>query len=82
MVFVMAQDPILTQLKRIRGQVDGVINMYQDGRECVDIVHQVVAIHNSLGKVARKLLTSEVSSCSREKRLADLDAVLKEIFKY
>lgn len=78
----MAQDPIVTQLKRIRGQVDGVLNMYQNERACIDVVRQVIAIRNSLGQVARKILTSEATACSRQERLDDLDQVLQEIFKY
>ena len=76
------QDPVLTQLKRIRGQLDGVIKMYDDERACVDIVRQVVAARSSLGRVARDLLTNEASSCSQEKRLDELDEILKEVFRY
>ncbi len=74
-------DQITTQLKRIRGQIDGVIKMYNDERACIDIVHQVVAARNSLGRVARDLLTSEASNCSRKNDLEKLDKVLKELFK-
>lgn len=75
-------DEVLNQLKRIRGQIDGVINMYEQERECVDIVRQVIAIRNSLGKVARLLFSGEASRCSRECRTEDLDTLLKEMFKY
>ncbi|MBU0576704.1 metal-sensitive transcriptional regulator [Patescibacteria group bacterium] len=78
----MTKDPVLAQLKRIRGQLDGVIKMYDEERACVDIVRQVIACRNSLGRVARDLLTSEASCCSREKRLKDLDEILKEVFRY
>lgn len=78
----MSKDPVLAQLKRIRGQLDGVIKMYEDERACVDIVRQVVAARSSLGRVSRDLLTSEASSCSREKRHEDLDEILKEVFRY
>ncbi|HYD35137.1 MAG TPA: metal-sensitive transcriptional regulator [Vitreimonas sp.] len=75
-------DQVLTQLKRIRGQLDGVITMYEDERACVDIVRQVIAARNSLGRVARDLLTGEATRCSRERRVEDLDEILKELFKY
>jgi len=75
-------DPILAQLKRIRGQLDGIITMYEDERMCIDIVRQVVAVRSSLGRVARDLLTSEASDCAREKRVEDLDEILKEVFRY
>ena len=75
-------DQVLTQLKRIRGQLDGIIAMYEDERACVDIVRQVIAARNSLGRVARDLLTGEAARCGRERRVEDLDEILKELFKY
>lgn len=77
-----ATDLALVSLKRIRGQLDGVIRMYEEQRACVDIVRQVIAARSSLGRVARDLLTSEASQCSQERRIGDLDTVLKELFKY
>lgn len=55
--------------------------MYTDGRDCVDIVRQVVAVRNSLGRVARELLSGEANRCSRERRMDDLDVILKEVFR-
>ncbi len=78
----MKTDPTQAQLKRIRGQIDGIIRMYDDERSCIDIVRQVIAARNSLGTVARDVLSNEASRCSREKRDADLEEVIKELFKY
>lgn len=76
------QDQISTQLKRIRGQLDGVIKMYDDERVCVDIVHQIAAVRNSLGRVARDLLTDEAVRCSKERKPEQLQGILKELFRY
>lgn len=76
------KDPVLPQLKRISGQIEGIIKMYDDERACIDIVRQVIAARNSLGRVARDLLTNEANKCSKEKRTDDLDEVLKEVFRY
>lgn len=78
----METDKTATQLKRIRGQLDGIIRMYQDNRNCVDIVRQVVAVRSSLGRVSRDLLSDQASKCSKEQRLEDLDDILKEVFRY
>ena len=74
-------DPALVQLKRIRGQLDGLINMYEDERACIDIVRQVIAARNSLGRVARDILTGEATRCTKQSRLEDLDMLLKELFR-
>ncbi len=75
-------DPVLSKLKRVRGQLDGIIRMYETERGCVDIVRQVAAARSGLSGVARELLTSEASRCSREDRVEDLEAILKELFKH
>ncbi|NCN06247.1 MAG: metal-sensitive transcriptional regulator [Candidatus Pacebacteria bacterium] len=71
----------LSQLKRISGQLKGVIKMYEDERDCIDTVHQIVAARNSLSRVARDLLTSEACSCVTKQDTKRLDATLKELLK-
>jgi CsoR family transcriptional regulator, copper-sensing transcriptional repressor len=78
----MPNDPILIQLKRIKGQLDGVISMYEDEQTCVDVVRQVIAARNSLGSVAQKLLFGEANKCTKERRVEDLNEILREVFRY
>lgn len=75
-------DTIAPQLKRIRGQIDGILRMYEDERTCVDIVRQVVAARSSLGRVAKDLLSTEAVRCSKERRAEDLNNILNEVFRY
>lgn len=77
-----SSDQVLVQLKRIRGQIDGVIRMYEDERACIDIVRQVVAARSSLGTAARTLLSSEATRCSKQRKVDELDDILKEVFRY
>ncbi len=77
----MANDPILIQLKRIRGQIDGVILMYESDKSCVDVVRQVIAVRNSLGSVVRKLLFGEANRCTKERKVEELNDILKEAFR-
>lgn len=74
-------DVIVKRLKRISGQLDGIIKMYQDDRTCIDVVHQVIAARNALGGVAKELLTNEASRCSKERRIDELEIVLKELLR-
>ena len=78
----MSSDPVLDQLKRIKGQLEGVISMYEDEKTCVDIVRQVIAARNSLGSVAQKLLFGEANKCTQERRVEDLNEILHEVFRY
>ena len=78
----MPNDPVVLQLKRIKGQLEGVISMYENEQTCIDVVRQVIAARNSLGRVARDLLTGEASRCSKERNVEELEEVLKEVFRY
>jgi DNA-binding FrmR family transcriptional regulator len=75
-------DKTISQLKRIRGQIDGLIRIYQEERPCIEIAQQITAARNSLSRVARDILGSAASHCSKEKDTKQLDAILKELLKY
>lgn len=78
----MTSDATLNQLKRVRGQLDGVIRMYEDERACVDIVRQIIAARNSLTTVAKKVLMGEANRCSRKRDTESLELIIAELFKY
>ncbi len=77
----VSPDRTSTQLKRVQGQVGGVIKMLEDDRDCIEIVRQVVAARNSLGRVARDILSGEVSRCSRSRQWTQLEDLLKEALR-
>ena len=78
----MQKDKVISQLKRIRGQIDGIISMYEDERTCVDVVRQVIAARSSLGSVAKSLLSNEATRCTKERKPDELQEILKEVFRY
>jgi DNA-binding FrmR family transcriptional regulator len=57
------------RLRRIEGQVRGIQQMLDEGRECRDIVAQVSAASKALDQVGFRLLVSGLSHC-----LLDADA--------
>lgn len=75
------KDPILNQLRRVEGQLGGIIKMYQGERACLEVVQQVAAVRASLAKVARRLITKEAVNCTREQQPEELDKLLKEMFR-
>lgn len=75
-------DRVSRQLHRISGQVEGISRMYEESRPCLDIAQQIAAVRSSLSRVARDIMTDELSRCSREKDCQRLDNVLKELLRY
>lgn len=73
--------PIIAQLHRISGQVDGIAQMCQNDRGSVEIVRQMVAARNALSRTARDFLSSEVKRCTDQQCYEELEDVVKELLR-
>ncbi len=58
-----ARKKVLTRLKRIAGQVEGIQRMVEADRYCVDVLHQIAAVEAALDRVGHLLLASHVETC-------------------
>jgi DNA-binding FrmR family transcriptional regulator len=54
---------VIARLKRIEGQVRGVLRMVDDDRYCVDLLTQIGAMRAALHKVEEQILRDHVSHC-------------------
>ena len=54
---------VLTRLKRIEGQVGGLLRMVAEDRYCVDMLTQINAVRAALHKVEEQILRDHVSHC-------------------
>ena len=54
---------VANRLKRIEGQVGGLLRMVQDDRYCVDVLTQINAVRSALHKVEEQILRDHVSHC-------------------
>ncbi len=78
-----AHNKQLTSLKRIEGQIRGIINMINDGKYCVDILNQIKAAKAALVSVESKVLKKHVESCVKNslKNKSAVDAKVSELLK-
>ncbi len=53
----------IAQLRRARGQIDGIERMILDDRYCADIIIQITAARASLQVVANALLAAHLKQC-------------------
>ncbi|MCY0898827.1 MAG: metal-sensitive transcriptional regulator [Firmicutes bacterium] len=60
------KENLMARLKRIEGQVKGIMRMVEDGRYCPDILQQVAATSGALDEVALILLRSHVTGCVKD----------------
>ncbi len=75
----LGKDAVSVKLKKIIGQLNGVLSMYEEERSCLDIVQQVAATRSALSSVARDLLADEASRCARCRTPEDFDRILKTL---
>lgn len=55
-------DKQIPRLSRIEGQVRGMQKMITEGRDCLDIVHQISAIINALRRVQNDMLREHLAA--------------------
>ena len=53
----------LHRLKIAKGQLDTVVKMMEDGKYCIDIIHQSKAVQNALREVDYLLLENHLQTC-------------------
>jgi DNA-binding FrmR family transcriptional regulator len=56
-------DATLTRLRRIEGQVRGLERMIAEGRECGDVLTQLMAVRSGLEQVSLWVLDHHVRDC-------------------
>jgi len=70
----------IKRLKRIEGQVRGIIRMLEEDRYCIDILHQIQAIKAALARAESEILKNHAESCVTDAIEArDIDAHREKI---
>ncbi|MFT4020361.1 MAG: metal-sensitive transcriptional regulator [Acinetobacter sp.] len=71
MVIQPHKKALLNRLSRIGGQVNGVSQMIEKDRYCIDILTQISAIRSALDAVSTQLLSDHANGCVRKAVLED-----------
>jgi DNA-binding FrmR family transcriptional regulator len=58
-----AKSSCLKRLRRIEGQVRGLLRMVEEDRYCIDVVTQVAAVRAALKRVEEETLRDHVANC-------------------
>jgi DNA-binding FrmR family transcriptional regulator len=51
------------RLRRVEGQIGGIIRMLEEGRDCRDVVVQVAAVSRALDKAGFAIIASGLREC-------------------
>ncbi|HEY9843679.1 MAG TPA: metal-sensitive transcriptional regulator [Candidatus Obscuribacterales bacterium] len=61
-----SRDDVLRRLRRIQGQVGGLVKMVDEEKYCVDILMQISAVQGALEKVTQQVLREHIHTCVKE----------------
>lgn len=75
---------VVSRLRRAQGQIDGIVRMIEEGRDCREIVTQVAAASKALDRAGFAIVTQATRQCldgslSDEERDENL-AALERLF--
>ena len=54
---------VLARLKRVQGQVGGIIRMIEEGRDCSEVVTQLAAASKALDRAGFKIIATGMRQC-------------------
>lgn len=54
---------VVKRLRRAQGQVGGLIQMIESGRDCRDVITQLAAVSRALDRAGFKLIASGLEKC-------------------
>jgi len=58
-----ALSDVTKRLRRVQGQIGGIIQMIEDGRECTDVLTQIAAASRALDRAGFKLVATGLRQC-------------------
>jgi CsoR family transcriptional regulator, copper-sensing transcriptional repressor len=75
---------VLARLRRIQGQVGGIIRMVESDRQCREVVQQISAAGRALDQTGFKILADGLRHCLQDEQAAEQagysQAELEELF--
>ncbi|SDB80500.1 DNA-binding transcriptional regulator, FrmR family [Raineyella antarctica] len=55
--------PVINRLKRARGQLNGIIDMLEEGRDCEEVVTQIAAVSKALDRAGFTVVAAGMRQC-------------------
>ncbi|GIP54210.1 MULTISPECIES: metal-sensitive transcriptional regulator [Paenibacillus] len=60
---IQYSDDLKRRLKRIEGQVRGVLRLMEEGKSCKDVVSQLSAVRNASDKAIAQIVADNLQHC-------------------
>ncbi|WP_077622972.1 metal-sensitive transcriptional regulator [Sediminibacillus massiliensis] len=59
---------VTNRIKRVEGQVRGLLKMMEDEKECRDVITQMSAVKSALDRTAALIVSMNLENCIREEQ--------------
>ena len=75
------RNPVATRLRRVHGQLAGVIRMLEENRECEDIVMQLAAVSKAVDRAGFTTISIGLRQCMENPEDGGMDrAKMEKLF--
>lgn len=72
---------VLARLKRVQGQIGGVVRMIEAGEDCSAVVTQLAAASKALDRAGFKIIATGLQQCLRDERSGEKAVDLAQLEK-
>jgi DNA-binding FrmR family transcriptional regulator len=72
------RDDVVKRLRRVQGQIGGILAMIDDGRPCDDVVTQLAAAGKALDRVGFKIVSCGLQQCWEAEQTGATPEVARE----
>lgn len=71
---------VMNRLKRIEGQLGGILRMMEEGKSCKDIVTQLSAVRSGVDRTIGVIVTNNLVNCleQSEKDDAEINGIVEQ----
>lgn len=59
-------DDMKNRLKRVEGQIRGVLRMMEEEKECKDVIYQLTAVRSAIDKAMAYIIGKNMEHCMME----------------
>lgn len=54
---------VVNRLKSVGGHINGIVNMVEDDRYCIDVIKQIQAVQAALARTSEIILGNHLNTC-------------------
>lgn len=64
---------IKNRLKRVEGQVRGILRMMEEEKECKDVVNQLSAVRSAVDRTIAHIVAQNLTECVKDQQMGSID---------